>query len=117
MNKIPPIKRPEYQALNSNGDEYTRPAQRVSELPQTKDRTAALLSAKIRLERAIGQSFIQPLRYGMPVYHAFGMTPTQAKLHARASLLLTPAGDLPLDYVPTYSDTALETLKGGVHEH
>lgn len=113
MNKTPPIKRPDYEALNSNGDAYIRPAQLVSELPQTKDRTSALLSAKIRIERTIGRSFIQPLRYELPIYHAFGMTPAQAKQHAHASLLLTHAGDLPLDYVPTYSDSSSTLTTGG----
>lgn len=96
------LPRPVIEALDRQGFPYEREALYVGELPHDKIRLA-LDSAVERLEAEIGRKPSGPLKYGLPVHTAFGMTRPQAKNHSMSKLLLTPAAELSLDYCAVFS--------------
>lgn len=95
------IKRPPYEALNSEGYPYWREAQRIHELPMPL-RGAAMEEALPEVSKALGMAALEPLRFGLPVYAAFGIKHRLAARHENAKLLMTKVCDLSLDYVPAY---------------
>ncbi len=91
-----------YEALDSQGQPYLREARIVGEIHHSSVRSA-LDAALPVLSKSLGMQPKQPLKYGLPVYKAFGLNRSQAARHQQARLLQTQGCDLSLDYVPTFS--------------
>lgn len=88
---------PIYEALDSTGKAYTRRARVIHELPSPTVRLAALGRATPALAVALGIPAMGMLRFGEPVFRAFGFTNVrQVRGHRHEALLLTQAADLPL---------------------
>ena len=98
-----PNKRPEYEALDSRGLPYIRPAQVIGELPLA-DRKNALEAATAAIATKTGLSASKTIPFGAPVFIAFaGMNRPKAKHHPDSALLLTMGDDVSLDYVAAYN--------------
>lgn len=94
--------RPDYQALNTKGLEFTRQALVVGELP-SEQRMAALEEAGPVIAKRTGLKLSKRLPFGSPIFTAFeGMNRPRAKNHQYAKLLLTYGEDLSLDFCHSY---------------
>lgn len=96
------IKRPDYEALDAQGYPYMREAKVVDELPLA-DRRPALDAALTAVSKSLGMPASKALKFGLPVFEAFGLNRCEAIRHVKASLLLTPAAFLNLDFVTVYT--------------
>ena len=97
------LERPDYQALDAQGLEYTRKARTIGELPHD-DRGQALEVATTFIASLTGLKAVKRIPFGTPVFMAFeGLTRPKAKHHPHERLLLTHGTDVELDYYPSYS--------------
>jgi len=97
------MERPEYQALDSQGFEYPRPAQVIGELP-LEARASALIEATAAIATKVGLNAVKHIPFGAPVFTAFdGMNRPKAKHHVESKLLLSKGDDVSLDYCPSYN--------------
>lgn len=92
----------EYEAVDSQGHPYVRPARAVHELPTPAERARALQAATREIERVVGEKVTRPLAFGLPVYTAFGWPRQRARAHAARALLLAVGGDVPLQVCPEW---------------
>lgn len=92
---------PDYEALNSHGSPYVRPATLIGELP-ISDIPPALQSATACLAMLVERPQLRTIAFGTPAYEAFGLTRAQARAHPQAALLLTKGDSLPLRRCPDY---------------
>jgi len=96
------------EALDQEGYPYIRDAMRIGELPDLEDRKKACKIATEKLAELTGLSPSGHIRFGLPAYYAFGLTPKQAESHEHSGYLLLSGGDLPL--------ALIGKLEKGVHK-
>jgi len=96
------MKRPDYEALDTQGFPYIRAARVVGELPTPEERGAALQAATVEISDRLQLKAQKEICFGTPVHLAFGMTRQQAKNHPQAELLLKKGDEVPLDFCPLY---------------
>ena len=95
--------RPDYVALDGQGLNYARPSETIDELATPADRMAALETATHEVARRLQMTALHQIKFGTPVFVAFGLTRNQAKTHAFSDLLLKLGSSLSLDCCPEYS--------------
>ncbi len=84
-------------ALDKDGFEYERAAAYVGELPTQEIRIEALEKATLIIESIIGIKSNNYIKFGMPVFTAFGLTKKQAINNENHKLLLVRGDDVPLN--------------------
>jgi hypothetical protein len=94
--------RPDYLALDNHGLEYKRSAAVIGELPH-QEVAKACKEAAGAISKLLGTQAPESLKFGLPVFASFKMTRQQAKHHAQAALLLSPAHAVSLAYCPSYN--------------
>lgn len=97
------MKRPDYESLDAQGLPHIRPAQTVAELATPDARISALSSATLEIAKRMQAPALRRIGIGTPVFIAFGLTRSQAKVHIQAPLLLTMGADLSLDFCPEFN--------------
>lgn len=93
--------RPLYEALDDVGRPLWRQAKVIHEL-EHQDRRAALDSAANEIRARVGMELVAPVRFGLPVFTAFGMTKAQAERHEHSSVLLVAGTGISLDWCKDY---------------
>lgn len=88
-----------YEALDTHGSPYVRPARKIHELPTPHHRMDACACATASIERRLGQKAQRRIRFAAPVYTVF-MTRPEAEKHRDRDLLFTLGYDLPLSFCP-----------------
>lgn len=103
---MPKLIRPDYVALDGQGIDYVRPAHTIDELATPADRMAALETSTHEVARRVQMTALHQIKFGTPVFVAFGLTRNQAKTHAFSELLLKHGASLSLDCCPEYRPAA-----------
>lgn len=97
------LKRPFYEALDDAGRPVLREAKVIHDLDH-KDRRAALDSAANEITKQMGVASVAPIKFGLPVFVAFGMTRAQAVRHEHSSVLLVAGIDIGLEWCKEYGN-------------
>ena len=95
-----------YEALDSSGRPYWRPARTIGELPTCKERLKSCMTATLNIEQLTGLRATHHIKFGPAVYTSFGLTLGEAKRHPYAAILLTRGDCLSLAFCDAGEKTA-----------
>ena len=96
------LPRPDYEATDSLGIPYIRKANLIGELPDLAARASALQEATATLAKILGLTAKSAVKFGTPVFCAFGLNRNVAKRHPHSTLLLKQGHELSLDLCASY---------------
>ena len=96
------LPRPDYEATDSLGIPFIRKANLIGELPDLAARASALQEATATLAKILGLTAKSAVKFGTPVFCAFGLNRNVAKRHPHSTLLLKQGHELSLDLCASY---------------